>query len=100
VSTTGRIELIPELPAIGEFVPGYEATSVQGLGAPRGTPAELIELLNREINAGLADPMVKARLSDLGNEPYALSPADYGKLLVEDTEKWGKVVRAAQLKPE
>jgi tripartite-type tricarboxylate transporter receptor subunit TctC len=100
VSTAGRIELLPDLPAVAEFVPGYEATSTQGLGAPRGTPTEIVELLNWEINAGLADSAVKTRLADLGNEPFALSPAAYAKLLAEDTEKWGKVVRAAQLKPE
>jgi tripartite-type tricarboxylate transporter receptor subunit TctC len=100
VSTAGRIELLPDLPAVAEFVPGYEATSTQGLGAPRGTPTEIVELLNWEINAGLADSTVKTRLADLGNEPFALSPAAYAKLLAEDTEKWGKVVRAAQLKPE
>jgi len=100
VSTAARIDLLPDLPTVGEFVPGYEASGTQGLGAPRGTPAEIIDKLNREINAGLADPKIRTRLADLGSAPVALSPAEYGKLLAEETEKWGKVVKAAGLKPE
>jgi tripartite-type tricarboxylate transporter receptor subunit TctC len=100
VSTAARIEILPDLPTVGEFVPGYEASGTQGLGAPRNTPTEIIDKLNREINAGLADPRIKARLADLGNAPLPLSSAEYGKLLAEETEKWGKVVRAAGLKPE
>ncbi len=99
VSTAARIEMLPGLPTVGEFVPGYEASGTQGLGAPRDTPTEIIDRLNREINAGLADPMIKARLADLGNEPLPLSPAEYGQLLADETEKWGKVVRAANIKP-
>ncbi len=99
VSTAARIEMLPGLPTVGEFVSGYEASGTQGLGAPRDTPPEIIDKLNREINAGLADPMIKARLADLGNEPLPLSPAQYGQLLADETEKWGKVVRAANIKP-
>ena len=99
VSTAARIEMLPGLPTVGEFVPGYEASGTQGLGAPRDTPTEIIDRLNREINAGLTDPMMKARLADLGNEPLPLSPAEYGQLLADETEKWGKVVRAANIKP-
>jgi tripartite-type tricarboxylate transporter receptor subunit TctC len=100
VSTAARIDLLPDLPAVGEFVPGYEASGTQGLGAPRGTPTEIIDILNREINAGLTDPKISARLADLGNAPLALSPAAYAKLLAEETEKWGRVVKSAGLKPE
>jgi tripartite-type tricarboxylate transporter receptor subunit TctC len=86
-----RIKALPEVPAVAEFVPG--------IGAPRNTPVEIIDRLNREINAGLADPGIRARIADLGNTPLALSPAQYGKLLVEETEKWGKVVKFANIKP-
>src|SRR5262245_57039122 len=95
-----RIDALPDVPAVAEFLPGYEAGGTQGLGAPRGTPAAIIDRLNREINAGLADPRIRGRLTDLGNAPLALSPAEYASLLAADTEKWGKVVRAANLKPE
>jgi tripartite-type tricarboxylate transporter receptor subunit TctC len=94
-----RIKALPEVPAVAEFVPGYEASGTQGIGAPRNTPVEIIDMLNREINAGLADPGIRARIADLGNTPLALSPAQYGKLLVEETEKWGKVVKFANIKP-
>jgi tripartite-type tricarboxylate transporter receptor subunit TctC len=100
VSTPTRIELLPEVPTVGEFVPGYEATGMQGIGAPRHTPVEIVDALNRTINAGLADPTIKARLADLGSEPLPLSPAQYAKLLAEDTEKWGKVIRAGNIKPD
>jgi tripartite-type tricarboxylate transporter receptor subunit TctC len=100
VSTAARIEMLPDLPTVGEFVSGYEASGTQGLGAPRNTPGEIIEVLNREINAGLADPKIRARIVSLGNTPLALSPAEYRKLLVEDTEKWAKVVKSAGLKPD
>jgi len=90
VSTATRIDVLPDLPTVGEFVPGYEATGTQGLGAPRDTPTEIIDTLNREINAGLADPKIRARIADLGNAPLALSPAAYGKLLAEETEKWAR----------
>jgi len=100
VSTEARIDVLPDLPTVGEFVPGYEATGTQGIGAPRHTPVEIIDKLNREINAGLADPRIKAGIADLGNAPLALSRDEYGKLLAEETEKWGKVIRAANIKPQ
>jgi tripartite-type tricarboxylate transporter receptor subunit TctC len=100
VGTATRVEALPEVPAVAEFLPDYEASGTQGLGAPRNTPVEIIDKLNREINAGLADSKVRARIADLGNAPLALSPAEYGKLLGEETEKWGKVIRAANIKPD
>jgi tripartite-type tricarboxylate transporter receptor subunit TctC len=100
VGDAKRIDALPEVPAVAEFVPGFEASGTQGLGAPRNTPVEIIDRLNREINAGLADPRIRARIADLGNAPLALSPAEYGKLLAEETEKWAKVIRAANIKPE
>jgi len=100
VSTPTRIELLPELPTVGEFVPGYEATGMQGIGAPRNTAVEIIDELNRTINAGLADPTIKARLADLGSEPLPLTPAQYAKALADDTEKWGKVIRSGNIKPD
>ncbi len=100
VTSAKRSELLPDVPTVGEFVPGYEASGWFGLGAPKNTPAEIIDMLNREINAGLADPTMKARLADLGGTVIPGSPADFGKLIAEDTEKWGKVIRAANIKPE
>ena len=85
---------------MGEFVPGYEASAWYGVGAPRNTPAEIVDKLNREINAGLADPKIKARLADLGGTVLAGSPAEFGKLIADETEKWGKVIRAANIKAE
>ena len=85
---------------MGDFVPGYEASAWYGIGAPRNTPAEIVDKLNKEINAGLADPKIKARLADLGGTVLAGSPADFGKLIADETEKWGKVIRAANIKPE
>jgi len=100
VTTAMRSEALPDIPTVGEFVPGYEARSWYGIGAPRNTPAEIIDTLNKEINAALADPKMKARLADLGVTPLVLSPSDFGKLIVEETEKWGKVVRAAGIKAQ
>jgi tripartite-type tricarboxylate transporter receptor subunit TctC len=100
VTTATRSEALPDVPSVGEFVAGYEASTVLGLGAPRNTPAEIIDTLNREINAALADPNMKARLADLGGTLLAGSPADFGKLLADETEKWGKVIRAANIKPQ
>jgi tripartite-type tricarboxylate transporter receptor subunit TctC len=100
VGNSMRVDALPDVPAVAEFVPGYEASGTQGLGVPRNTPVEIIDKLNREINAGLADPRIRARIVDLGNTPLALSPAEYSKLLGEETEKWAKVVRAANIKPE
>jgi tripartite-type tricarboxylate transporter receptor subunit TctC len=85
---------------VGEFVPGYEASLWQGIGAPKSTPTEIVDRLNKEINAALADPRIKARLADLGSTPLVNSTGDFAKLIVDDTEKWGKVIRAANIKPE
>jgi tripartite-type tricarboxylate transporter receptor subunit TctC len=100
VTTARRSELLPELMTVQDFVPGYEASGWFGLGAPARTPAEVIEKLNKEINAGVADPKIKARLADLGGAALAGSPTDFGKLVADETEKWGKVVKFAGLKPE
>jgi tripartite-type tricarboxylate transporter receptor subunit TctC len=100
VTTAMRVEALPDVPTLGEFLPGYEASDWYGICAPKGTPAEIIARLNAEINAGLADPRMKARLADLGSIMLAGSPAEFGKLIVDETEKWGKVVRAAHMKPE
>jgi tripartite-type tricarboxylate transporter receptor subunit TctC len=85
---------------MGEFVPGYESTTWYGVGVPKNTPAEVVEKLNKEINAGLADPKIKARFADLGGTPLVGSPADFGKLIADETEKWGKVTRAANIQPQ
>jgi tripartite-type tricarboxylate transporter receptor subunit TctC len=100
VTTATRSELLPDIPTVAEFVAGYEASNWFGICAPKATPAEIVEKLNKEINASLADPSIKARLADLGGDVLALSPADFGKLIAEDTEKWGKVIRAANIKAE
>jgi len=100
VTTAARSEALPEIPTVGEFVPGYEASSWQGIGAPKNTSAEIVEKLNKEVNAGLTDPKMKARFAELGNAVLPGSPADFGKLIAEETEKWGKVIRAANIKPE
>jgi tripartite-type tricarboxylate transporter receptor subunit TctC len=93
VGNATRVEALPDVPSVAEFLPGYEASGWIGLGAPRNTPAEIIDKLNREINAGLADPRIRARIADLGNTPLALSSTDFGKLIAEETEKWAKVVK-------
>jgi tripartite-type tricarboxylate transporter receptor subunit TctC len=100
VTTATRSEALPDIPTVGEFVPGYEVSSVYGLGAPRNIPPEIVETLNTAINAALADPKLKARLSDLGETALSGSPIDFSKLIAGDTEKWGKVIRAANIKPE
>jgi tripartite-type tricarboxylate transporter receptor subunit TctC len=100
VTTTTRSEVLPDVPTVGEFVPGYEASQWYGVGAPKNTPAEIVEELNKEVNAALADPKMRARLADLGGTPIAGSPADFGKFIAEETEKWGKVIRAANIKAE
>jgi tripartite-type tricarboxylate transporter receptor subunit TctC len=100
VSTATRFDALADLPTIGDFVPGYEASAFFGVGAPKNTPAEIINELNKEINAALADPKFKARLADLGGTVLAGSPADFGKLIADETEKWGKVVKFAGIKPE
>jgi len=100
VTTAERSPALPEVPTVAEFVPGYEASSWYGIGAPRNTPPEIIERLNREINAGLADPKIRARLDDMGGTALTGSAAAFGKLLVDETEKWGKVVRSANIKEQ
>jgi tripartite-type tricarboxylate transporter receptor subunit TctC len=100
VTGATRWEGLPDIPTVADFVSGYEATSLFGLGAPKQTPAAIIERLNREINAALDDPNLKTRLVDLGGTLLAGSPADFGKLIADDTEKWGKVIRAANIKAE
>jgi tripartite-type tricarboxylate transporter receptor subunit TctC len=100
VTTATRLDVLPEVPTVGETVPGYETIGWIGLGAPRRTSAELIGRLNSEIQRALDDPKIKARLSDLGVTRVSGSPADFGKLIADETEKWGKVIRAANIKPE
>ncbi len=100
VTTATRSQALPDLPTVGEFVPGYEASSWYGVGAPKNTPSEIIDKLNREINARLADATIKARFADLGATVLAGSPADFGKLIFEETAKWAKVVKFSGAKPE
>jgi tripartite-type tricarboxylate transporter receptor subunit TctC len=100
VTSATRWEGLPDVPTVGEFVPGYEASIVLGVGVPKRTPVEIIDKLNREINAALADPKIKARLAVLGGTALAGSPADFAKLIAEETEKWGRVIKFADIKPE
>lgn len=100
VTTATRLSVLPEVPAINEFVPGYSASNWYGIVAPKDTPAEIVARLNKEINAILADPSAKARIADLGASPFAGSAADFAKFIAEDTERWGKVIREANIKPE
>jgi tripartite-type tricarboxylate transporter receptor subunit TctC len=100
VTTAVRSEALPEIPTLGEFVAGYEASIWLGIGAPKATPAEIVNKLNKEVNAALAGPKIKARLADLGGTALTGSPADFGKLIVEETEKWGKVVKFAGVKAD
>ena len=100
VTTTARSELLPDVPTVGEFVPGYEASQWYGIGAPKATPMEIIGRLNEEINASLGDPKIKARFADVDGTVLPCSPADFGKLIADETEKWGKVVRFANIKAE
>jgi tripartite-type tricarboxylate transporter receptor subunit TctC len=100
VTTAERADALPGVPTVGESVPGYEASAIGGLGAPKGMPVEIIDRLNREINAGLADPTIRARFADLGLSPLSRSPAEFAKLVVDETEKWGRVVKFAGLKAE
>jgi tripartite-type tricarboxylate transporter receptor subunit TctC len=100
VTTATRSDELAEVPTVGEFVPGYEASAWYGIGAPKGTPAEIVETLNKETNAALADPMIKARLAEFGGRALVGSPADFGRLIVEETEKWAKVVKFANIKVE
>ena len=100
VLSATRLEALPDIPTIGEFVPGYEASIALGVGAPKRTPVEIIDKLNREINAALADPKIESRLTDLGGTPLAGSPAEFARLIADETEKWGKVIKLAGIKPE
>jgi tripartite-type tricarboxylate transporter receptor subunit TctC len=100
VTTAARSEALPDVPSVGEFVPGYEASQWYGIGAPKNTPTEVIERLNKETNAALADPKMKARLAELGASALSGSPADFGKLIVAETEKWAKVVKLSGAKPD
>jgi tripartite-type tricarboxylate transporter receptor subunit TctC len=100
VTTATRLEVLPDIPTVGEFVPGYEAIGWTGIGAPRNTPPDVVDKLNKEINAAFADPKFKARLADLGATPFIGSPRDFGKFIADETEKWAKVVKFAGIKPE
>jgi tripartite-type tricarboxylate transporter receptor subunit TctC len=100
VTTAARASVLPEVPTVGEFLPGYEASAWYGIGAPRSTPAEIVHTLNREINAGLADPKIKARLVELGGTIIAGSPVDFERLLANEVAKWAKVVESAGVKPQ
>jgi tripartite-type tricarboxylate transporter receptor subunit TctC len=100
VTTATRSDVLPDIPTVGDSVPGYEASAWWGLGAPRNTPAEIIEKLNREISAALADPLVRTKIADLGSAPIPMSPTDFGKFIAEEVEKWGKVIKFAGIKPE
>jgi tripartite-type tricarboxylate transporter receptor subunit TctC len=100
VTTATRVKVLPDVPTVGDFVPGYEASSWQGIGAPKNTPAEIVGTLNVAVNMALADPAIAQRLADLGGVLMPMAPAAFGKLIAEDTEKWGKVIRAANIKVE
>jgi tripartite-type tricarboxylate transporter receptor subunit TctC len=100
VTSQARSEMLPDIPTVGEFLPGYETNSWYGIGAPKNTPAEIIETLSKQISAGLDDPSMKARLAGLGGTPMRTTPAEFGKFIADETEKWGKVVKFANIKPE
>ena len=100
VTGATRSEALPDLPTVAEFVPGYEASNFRGVGAPRNTPAEIVNKLNMEINTALGDAKIKARLADLGSVPSPMSPSEFGKFVADETEKWAKVVRFAAIKAE
>jgi len=100
VTTATRSEILPDVPTIADVVPGYEAIALQGIGAPRNTPAEIVDKLNRGINAGLTDPRLKARFADLGADVFPVSPAEFSKFMAEETEKWAKVIKFAGIKAE
>lgn len=100
VTTAARSEALPEVPTVSDFVPGFEASTWQGIGAPKNTPAEIIDRLNKEINAALADAQIRARLADLGSVPMPMSPVGFKNFIATETEKWGKVIRAGNIKPQ
>jgi tripartite-type tricarboxylate transporter receptor subunit TctC len=100
VTGTTRLDALPDLPTVADSLPGYEASSLYGVGVPRNTPAEIVDKLNKEINAALADPTMRTRLADIGNTPFGGPPAAFGKLIADETEKWSKVVKFAGIKPQ
>jgi tripartite-type tricarboxylate transporter receptor subunit TctC len=100
VTTASRVALLPDTPAIAEFVAGYEASGWQGIAAPKGSPAEIVDRLNKEINAGLAEARIKARFADLGYTAFTSSPAEFGTFIAEDVEKWAKVIKFAGIKAD
>ena len=100
VTGATRLDALPDLPTVGDSVPGYEASSLYGIGAPRNTPAEIVDTLNRQVNAALADPKMRARLADIGGTALPGSPAEFGKLIADETEKWGKVIKFAGIKAQ
>jgi tripartite-type tricarboxylate transporter receptor subunit TctC len=100
VTTAARLDVLPEVPAMGDFVPGYEASGFAGIGAPKNTPAEIIDMLNKELNAGLADNKVKTRIVELGGTVLGGTPAEFGTILSEATEKWAKVIKFAGIKAD
>ena len=100
VTTAARLDVLPDVPPIADFVPGYEASGFAGIGAPKGTPAGIIELLNKQLNAGLADPKIRNRIIELGGTPLGGTPAEFAKILSEATEKWAKVIKDANISVE
>jgi len=100
VTTAARLEALPDVPTVAEFLPGYEASGWQGIAAPRGTPGDIVDRLNREINAGLADAKIKAQFANLGAVPMPMTSAEFGRLIADETEKWSKVIRTAHIKVE
>ena len=100
VTSAARLAALPDIPTVGEFVPGYEADGWSGIGTPKNTPVEIIDTLNKEINAGLVDPKIKAHLADLGSTPLVESPGDFGKLIADETNKWAEVIQFANIKAE
>ena len=100
VTSATRSEALPDIPTVGDFVPGFEASAIQGIGAPKDTSAEIVNQLNKEINAGLANSRLKARFADLGASVFPVSPAEFGKFMAEETEKWGKVIKFSGAKSE
>jgi len=100
VTTAARLEALLDVPTVAEFLSGYEASGWQGIAAPRSTPGDIVDRLNREINAGLADARIKAQFANLGAVPMPMTPAEFGKLIADETDKWGKVIRSAHIKGE